>query len=141
VEKFATNTYKPCRYTHIKALLLVMKYCTVRCSPLSGEVLLSCPCSMAVNPPCTPPPPCLPHPGIQLMHTSSRPSTSLGSPTWACVVRGEATSGYQPAPDRSLPLYQPLISQPSVAPGPAPCGDLPVSLTCGVCTHIYICSM
>ncbi len=29
----------------------------------------------------------------------------------------------------------------SVAPGPAPCGDLPVSLTCGVCTHIYICSM
>ncbi len=33
--------------------------------------------------------------------------------------------------------YLPL----SVAPGPAPCGDLPVSLTCGVCTHIYICSM
>jgi hypothetical protein len=34
-----------------------------------------------------------------------------------------------------------IFSAWTVAPGPAPCGDLPVSLTCGVCTHIYICSM
>jgi hypothetical protein len=57
---------------------------------------------MAVNPPRTPPPPRLPHPGVagapagpagsQLTNTntSPRPSTSLGSPTWASVVRGEA---------------------------------------------------
>jgi hypothetical protein len=49
------------------------------------------------------PPPCLPDPGVagvptgtagtQLTHTSSRPSTSPGSPTWASVVRGEARKG------------------------------------------------
>jgi hypothetical protein len=58
---------------------------------------------MAVNPPRTPPPPRLPHPGVtgrpagkarnQLTVTSSRPSTSPSSPTWASVVRGEAREG------------------------------------------------
>jgi hypothetical protein len=59
---------------------------------------------MAVNPPRTPPPPRLPHPGVagapagtarnQLTSlTSSRPSTSPSSPTWASVVRGEAREG------------------------------------------------
>jgi hypothetical protein len=58
---------------------------------------------MAFNPPRTPLPPRLPHPGVagvpagtarnKLTHTSSRPSTSPGSSTWASVVRGEAREG------------------------------------------------
>jgi hypothetical protein len=36
-------------------------------------------------------------------------------------------------------MYEPnLKNYHPVAPGPAPCADLPVSVTCGVCTHIYI---
>jgi hypothetical protein len=81
---------------------------------LPGEVLPSCSCSMAVNPSGYPPPPHLPHSGVagvpagtagsQLAHTSSRPSTSPGSPTWASVVRGEASEGLLTCP----------VSQPAV---------------------------
>jgi hypothetical protein len=63
---------------------------------------------MAVNLPGTPPPPRLPPSGVvgapagtagsQLAHTSSRPSTSPGSPTWASMVRGEAREGLPTCP-------------------------------------------
>jgi hypothetical protein len=85
---------------------------SVCCLPSLGEVLPSCACSMAVNPPRTPPPPRLPHPGVaggpagkarsQLTVTTSRPSTSPSSPTWASVVRGEAREGF-PACSGSQP--------------------------------------
>ncbi len=79
---------------------------------MSGELLPSCFCSMVVNPPPTPPTPHLPHRGVvgapagmagdQLTNTSPRPTTSLSSPTWPSVVRGEAREG-TPACPRSQP--------------------------------------
>ncbi len=98
------------------------------------------PCQMRFSPPAPavwqsthhappPPPPRLPHPwvagvpvgtaGTQLTHTSSCPSTSLSSPTWGSVVKGEARKGIPACPGSQFAvvtaadfsaLYQPWVA-------------------------------